>query len=247
MNVMKEEILTGLGMALNEARVYLSLTETGLATATKIADHSGIHRVNVYDAVNKLKEKGLVGEVTHEGKKCYVAAPPTALQNILKEKEIQLNKIIHELNLCTQLSQKQDVQIYEGYDFIRNMFLHFLELKGNIYAFSVPKFVIDKVGKYFQEVIHKRRAEQKQMMYHIYSKEAIDRIKYLNTLPYTEAKYLEQEDYNVTNIICNDEVALCVFYNNEEKKPMIIMIKNKQVADAYINHFQVLWEKAKKP
>ena len=60
MNVMKEEILTGLGMALNEARVYLSLTETGLATATKIADHSGIHRVNVYDSVNKLKEKGLV-------------------------------------------------------------------------------------------------------------------------------------------------------------------------------------------
>lgn len=246
---MHEKVLMDLGLSQNESKIYVSLLETGFASATKIADVSGIHRVNVYDSITKLKERGLVSEATFDGKKSYQASPPEALKNILKEKEIRLNQIIPELELNNRLvKSQQSVQSYEGYDYIRNMFLHFLELKQDIFAIDAPKFAIDKVGKFFQEVIHKRRAEQKQMMYHLYNRDAIERIKFLNTLPYTEARYLDQDNNNTaTTFICGDEVAISIMHEQEDQRPFTILIKNKQIADAYRAHFWIIWEKTKKP
>ena len=246
---MKEEVLVELGLSKNESKIYVSLLEQGSSTVTQVAGLSGIHRVNVYDSLKKLKMKGLIGEISHDGKKLYQAAPPEALRNIIKEKEIRLEQVIPQLTLSNGLSRGvHNVQIYEGYDFIRNLFLHFLELKEDILDLNVLKFVLQQMGQHFQEVIHIRRAQQKQKMYHIYHKEAIERIKFLNTLPYTFARYLEQDyDHNVTTTICGDEVAIQVYYQNNEQKPLTIMIKNKQIADAYRAHFFILWEKAKMP
>ena len=52
---MKENILMDLGLSKNESKIYLSLLEQGISTATQVAEKSGIHRVNVYDSLNKLK------------------------------------------------------------------------------------------------------------------------------------------------------------------------------------------------
>ena len=246
---MNDEILFELGLSKNESKIYISLVESGAASPSQIARTSGVHRVNVYDSVGKLKEKGLVGEVSIDGKRCYQAAPPEALRNIIREKEIQLNKIMPELELHSKLRQgQQHVQMFEGYDYIRNLFLHLLETRQDILALDVPVFAISQVGKYFQEVIHTRRAAQRQMMYHLYQKEALERIQFLNTLPYTEARYIEQgQSHNVTTTICADEVAIHILYENQEQKPLTIHIKNKQIADAYRNNFFLLWKQAKKP
>jgi sugar-specific transcriptional regulator TrmB len=248
LQLMKEETLGELGLTQNESKVYLSLLEKGFSTATQIAESSGIHRVNVYDAVNKLKERGLVGEMLHQGRRCYQAAPPSALRNLLTEKEIKLNKILPELELHNKLTKKEQVvQVFEGYDFIRNMFLHFLEMKEDILDWDVPKFVLDQMGKYFQEEIHNRRAKQRQWMYHIYSKEAAERVKFLNTLPYTKARCSEEDTSSkVTTTICGDEVIIQVYYEGD-KKPVSILIKNKEIADSYRLHFWSQWERSVKP
>ena len=244
---MKEQTLMSLGLSKNESKVYLSLLEEGSSTITVIAGVSGIHRVNVYDSISRLKKRGLIGEINQEGKKMYQAAPPETLRNILREKEMELEQVIPQLSLANALNKNShNVQIYEGYDFIRNMFLHFLELKEDILDLNVPTFVLHKMGPYFQEIVHKRRAQQKQKMYHIYHRDARERIQYLNTLPHTYARYLDQEyERNVTTTICGDEVAIQVYYENKEQKPLTIMIKNKQIADAYKDHFFIVWEKAK--
>ena len=238
-----------LGLSLNESKIYISLLETGSTSATKIAHQSGVHRVNVYDSLTKLKEKGLVSELSSEGKKNYQASPPQALKNILKEKEIRLNKIIPELELSNNLNKNnQAVEIYESNDFIRTLFLHFLELNQPIFAIDAPSFAIEKVGKFFQEVIHKRRAQQKQIMYHIYNRDAIDRIKFLNSLPYTHARYLDQENKNtVLTLICGNETAILILNENPDQKTSNIIIKNPQIADAYRAHFWLLWDKAITP
>ena len=246
---MKEQTLMDLGLSQNESKIYISLLETGSTSATKIAQKSGVHRVNVYDSLTKLKEKGLVSELSSEGKKNYQASPPQALKNILKEKEIRLNKIIPELELSNNLNKNnQAVEIYESNDFIRTLFLHFLELNQPIFAIDAPSFAIQKVGKFFQEVIHKRRAQQKQIMYHIYNRDAIDRIKFLNTLPYTHARYLDQENKNtVLTLICGNETAILILNENPDQKTSNIVIKNPQIEDAYRAHFWLLWDKAITP
>lgn len=246
---MKEKTLMELGLSMNESKIYVSLIEKGFSTATEIAQASKIHRVNVYDSISKLRRRGLVGEVNHKGKKCYQAAPPETLRNIVKEKEIKLNKLIPELELSNKLIQKRyEVQVYTGYGFIRNLFLHFLELGEDIYDLNVPTFAVGNLGKDFQKIIHKRRAKQKQWMYHIYDQVAVDRMKHLNTLPYTAAKYLDyKQDNNVSTIICGDEVAIRIFYEKKNTPPLIIYIKSKEVAESYRDQFLLLWKRARKP
>lgn len=251
---MKEEILVDLGLTRNEAKIYISLLEIGSGTATKIAESSGVHRVNVYDSLKKLKEKNLASQLKDEDKTVFKASPPNFLINILKEKEIQLQQIIPMLELSHQFSKGEvNVQIYEGYDFLRNMFLRFLENKKDIFTLGIPKFVLRQMGaqgmdgKYFQEEIHKRRAKQKQMMYHVYNSDAIERIKFLNTLPYTEAKCLPKEyDQLVMMAMCGEEFNILLFFESKEK-PIIISITNQRVVDAFEKYFWLIWEKAKVP
>ena len=247
---MKENILMDLGLSKNESKIYLSLLEQGISTATQVAEKSGIHRVNVYDSLNKLKEKDLVGEINISNKKCYQASPPETLKNIIKEKEMQLNKILPQLALFQQMNQKKiDVQVYTGYDFIRKIMLKFLNMKEDIYVMDAPKFILERVGKEFQEAIHKRRISQKQTMWHLYSKEAIDRDKILNTYPHTEAKCLEQEHSNyVTTFLCGDESVIVIHDETQNKKTCTsIRIKNNGLAKTYKNHFEILWKRSKKP
>ena len=251
---MKENTLIDLGLSRNESKIYVSLLETGASTITKIADASGIHRVNIYDSLKRLQERGLVGQLQRNGSKFYQAAPPVALRNIIREKEIKLEQIMPQLELSKSLAGVvPEVQTYVGFDYVRNMFLHFLELNKDIFSMNVPQYVLDQMsihgmpGKYFQEEIHKRRIQQKQMMYHIYHQDAMERIKFLNTLPYTEARYFNTKPENhVTTTICGDEVYIKIFFPSGDK-PVIIFIKNSQVADTYRSQFLSLWKMAKKP
>jgi len=252
---MEMQILEDLGLTKNESKVYVSLLKLGSGTVTQIAQDSGIHRVNVYDSLKKLKERHLI--VVSENKKektIFNPSPPNFLMSIWKEKEIQLQKIIPQLEIEHQLSkQNVSAQVYYGHDFIRNMFIRFLEKKEPIYDLGIPKFVLEQMsshgmdGKFFQEQIHKRRAGQKQWMYHIYNSDATERIKFLNGLPYTKARCLPKEyDQTVTTIICGDELDYQIFSTTGEK-PMIISIRSKEVVDAFKKYFFLIWEKAKVP
>ena len=85
-----EKVLEEIGLSKNEAKVYLSLVYLGCTTAGKIAKHSKVPRPNVYDALERLQEKGLVSYVMKDDKKHFEASDPNALMNILKEKESKL-------------------------------------------------------------------------------------------------------------------------------------------------------------
>ena len=210
---------------------------------TEISKNSKLHRANVYDSIEKLKKKGLVNYIKKNNKTHYQASDPNSFLNLLKEKELAFKGILPQLKLNYKLSsQKSSVEIYEGVAAIRNLMKHYLEKKEDIYDYGVPKIAVQLIGKFSQDYIHKQRAKQKQWMYHIYNSDAKERIKYLNTIPYTKAKYLPQEyDSPVTTRICGNEVSITHYSEN----PITIIIRNKQMAKSYKNYFKILWKKAK--
>lgn len=65
----------------------------------------------------------------------------------------------------------------------------FLKYNEPILVYGIPKEAPEKM-KTFIPHFHNRRIPQKIVMKHIYNHNAQERIKYLNTLPYTEARYL---------------------------------------------------------
>ena len=245
-DIPKEQLLSELGLSKNDSKIYLTLLKHGPSTVTIIPKQSGIHRANVYSALERLRNKGLASDVIQKDKKLFGPADPSLLINLLQEKEMKLRAMLPQFSLDYSISQKENtVEVYNGAAAFRNLFLHYLEVGKNIYAFGIPEGSVSVVGEYFQNTIHKRRAKNKQWMYHIYNSAATDRMKFLNTLPYTNARHLPKEyDIPVITLVCGDEVAIV---SVKEHKPTIVIIHNKDMAEAYQKYFMILWEKAIKP
>ena len=238
----KEEVLLELGLNKTEVKVILTLLKSGESTITEISRNSGLHRANVYETIEKLKDKSLINHIKKNNKKYFHAADPSNLLNMVKQKEMALQNILPQLEIDYKLASKSSVEIAEGVAGIRNVMQHYIKKGDDIYDFGVPKMAIPLVGSFFQANIHKQRAKKKQWMYHIYNSDAKERIDHLNSLPYTKAKYLPSVyDSPVTTRICGDEVSITLYSDN----PVTIIIKNEKMAKAYKKYFQILWERAK--
>ena len=240
----KVEILEEVGFSKNEAKVYLALLELGSTTVTRISSKSKVNRTNIYDCLTKLIARGLVSYFSEKDTKYFQAADPELLTNILKEKELKLNSILPELKLHNQQAQKKnEAHIFEGIVAIRNMLNHFLDIGKPRYAYGAPLQASIMVGDYFLEAYHKRRIAQKLQLKMIYNSDAKERITFLNSLDYTEARFLLKEyDSPVTTTICGDEVVFFLYSN----KPTTIQIRNEQMATAYKKYFDLLWSLARK-
>jgi len=73
---MYAETFQELGLSPNEARIYEALLELGKSTVGKIATKTNIHRRNVYDAVNRLVEKGIITPVIGDKDNHYIPVDP---------------------------------------------------------------------------------------------------------------------------------------------------------------------------
>lgn len=240
---MNEDILEEAGLSKNEAKAYIALLELGEASGGEIADKSKLHRTNAYDAIERLVEKGLVAYLVKNKIKYFRPADPENLLRLIREKENKIQAIIPQLKLAKQLTSKgDDVSIQTGITAIFNTLYDFLDGQSPIDVFGIPKNIVEVIkGKisYF----HEERIKKHILMRHIYNHSAQDRIVYLNTLPYTEARYLPAKfDSQVATFICGDVVVLFVCTEPYTS----IKIHNQELANAYKRYFELLYTAAKR-
>ena len=88
---MYEETFKNLGMSPNEAKIYEELIHLGESSVNTISIKTNVNRSNVYDAMERLVEKGLAAGVMIKGQKHFRAAHPRRLLELLKEKQEELN------------------------------------------------------------------------------------------------------------------------------------------------------------
>jgi len=239
---MDEQILSEIGLSINESKIYVALLELGLSTITEISKRCNIHRTNVYDSINKLVEKGLVSYIQKDKVTFYEGNNPRYLHNIIKEKERKLLSILPQLDLKRKLATaKGEAHILEGISALMQIFYGLLQYKDTILAYGIPKLAPKMLSTKLPH-FHKERIKLKIPMKHIYNHNAKDRINFLNKMKHTSAKYLpEVFDSNVATIVCGEEVSITVWAD----KIMTIRIKNKTVADSYKAYFSLLWESSR--
>jgi len=85
---MKKQALKKLGLSQNKSKIYyFSFFEPDPVPATKIAHQSGVHRINIYESIAKLKEKSLVPKLTVTHKKQALNKKENILQKLGKIKK----------------------------------------------------------------------------------------------------------------------------------------------------------------
>ena len=109
------KILEDAGLTNTEAKVYLMLVKAGSSLAGNISRETGIHRRSVYDAVERLIEKGLVSFITTNNRKYFQAEDPKRLMDMLKEKEDTLGMAMPELDaLMRSAPESKETAFYKG-------------------------------------------------------------------------------------------------------------------------------------
>ena len=74
------------GIPKMQTTVYLDLLKNKESSATQVSKRTRMHRANVYDTLNKLKERNLVYLSTKEGRQVFAALPTDLILNEEKDK-----------------------------------------------------------------------------------------------------------------------------------------------------------------
>lgn len=240
---MDEKFLVDVGFSKNEEKVYLTLLRLGSSPAGIIASKCEVHRTNVYDALDRLVEKGLVTYVYKGNKKFFEAVDPMRIKDLLTERLVAFESVLPQLLLDHKLSKSKEMaHIYEGLAGVKAITDDMLKEEKEILAFGIPRDVPEKL-KTILPTFHKRRIEKKIMMRHLYDANAQERIQYLNALPYTEARYIpkDYEESPATTLVYGNKVAFVIW-----STPLLsILIESERMADSYRKYFKILTERAK--
>jgi sugar-specific transcriptional regulator TrmB len=237
---MKETALVEVGFSKNEAKVYLSLLQLGPSTAGTIAARANIHRTNVYDALERLAERGVTTYIFKGNKKYFEAVDPKQITDALRDRAANFEtQILPSLLLDFKLSKdKNKAHIFEGLAGIKSITDDMLREGKDIVAFGIPKDMATRIAS-FATMFHKKRIAKKINMKHLYDADARDRIMYLNTLPHTEAAFIQHEYASpATTTIYGEKVAFYIWSD----PPVSILIESKRMAEQYRKYFEILWK-----
>jgi sugar-specific transcriptional regulator TrmB len=242
-----EKALEEIGFSKNESKVYLTLLKLGPSSAGAIAEKSTVYRTNVYEALQRLIEKGLVSYVFRGHQKIFQSEDPSKILNIIKEKEESFKKILPQLNLNKKLSKnKEKVTMYEGANGIKAIMWDILKEKeeGNdfneVLTFGIPKDIVIRV-RIFIKQYHQKRIKLKLYQKHLYDENAQKRIAFLNKMPYTEAAYLPNAfNSPATTVIYGNKIGFFIW----SEPIMSILIESRRMAEMYRKYFYILYSVA---
>lgn len=235
------EALKKLGLTEIEAKVYLTLLEEGPSLAGHISRKSGIHRRMVYDATERLIKKGLIGYIIQNNRRLFEAVNPERLLALVKEEEKAVNDILPQLKLKYDFAkEKQETNFYKGKAGLKSVFEDQIRDGKEILVLNASALAYELFIGYFtwRDERRKKKKIKSKLLFDEGSRKKLPKI------PFAEIKFLPLafESPVATNIYGN-KVAI-IFWSKEN--PFAIVIKQKEVADAYRNYFNVLWKTGRK-
>ncbi len=236
----KYDALLAAGLTANEAKVYLAMLRIGSASVNEISRKAGVHRVNAYDIIERLVQKGLVSSVVEGAKKFYEPSSPHKILEMLHERQEHVKTVMPELVLDYNMrKEKQDVFVFKGAEGVMSAYGMMLEQEKDIYALG-GQGLNRKYLKHRHIKFDKARLKKGMHVYGLYYESA--RGKKISTQKWT-IKYLPNKFKSPVMVdVCGDLVVILLATTDI----MAIVIQNKEVADGYRKHFKFMWEFAKK-
>lgn len=231
--------LREIGLTENESKVYLSLLELGPVNAGLITRKSGLHRRVVYDVIDRLIKKGLIGYIIRNGVRLFQAANPERIMEMLKEREEMLNEVLPQMKmLYVKTREKEETNFYKGKRGLKTVFEDQLQSGKEVLILGASPLAYE-VLKFYFKWYDKRRKEKKIKVRAIFN--LSDR---KINIPYSEVRYLPEKYSSPLAVnIYGDKLALILW---SKENPLAIVVKNRLFAESYKQYFEFAWRIAKK-
>jgi sugar-specific transcriptional regulator TrmB len=238
---MDKKILENLGLTGVEIEVYLTIIDLGSCLAGEITRKTGIHRRTVYDAIERLIEKGLISYIKTNNRKYFEAYPPKKLLEIIREKETLINSAIPELQKRFEFSkEKKETLFFRGKQALKTIFDDQIS-EGKEVLVIASTIEVNKILEYYFPKFNLQRKEKNIKMKMLFS-ESLKNDKIIKRIPLAEIRYLPKHNSNVSTNIYGNKISIVVWGDS----PTATLIKEKAIADAYRNYFGFLWQNSAK-
>jgi sugar-specific transcriptional regulator TrmB len=240
--------LSRLGLTQNEAAVYIALLEIGASNAGPVVSKTGLHRQLVYEAMRSLRARGLVSEMVRRNRKLFQASDPA---RFLQEIDEQRSVAVELIPLLSKLQSTEDESVevkvlYGSEELRRNVFLAadvaakrgkilriiggapdtlFYSAVGNRYAEYLAQVKRTKVAKHLIAPANASKEFRQRF--------AAEPRSQLRTLEFG----LSSPTYTR---IAEGFVSIEIY----APEAIVIQIFSRAVAQAYFEHFQLLWDQA---
>lgn len=237
---MLEENLSKLGFSPSEIKVYLHLLKTGSSYANKISSETKINRTNVYEALDRLITKGVISFIIRNKVKWFEAKEPNSILSLIKEREEEFkttkNNIIGDIKQLKISPEKKllEANIFVGKKGLRIIFEEILEVGKPISIIAAELQFKELFGPYF-ELWHKERIERGIRQRTIFPKKLEGKLPKRRLLDY---KFVDNKFTNPTTTIIYSDNCLFIQWS---KEPIVIKIRNKEIAKSHLNYFNMLW------
>ena len=231
--------LNKLGLSDAESLLYLTVLKIGNATVKDLAKESGFHRTNIYDVLEKLKEKGLITYYKAGKTTIYKAADPENLSALLREKQLFLDSLMPDLKKLQELHMESiEVDIFKGNEGMKASWRDMIKERKTISGFGVRgqlrEYLPEFAGQFLRDL-----KRYKIKYYGIY-------VRGEKEPPhgfYTDVRYVPKEMSSpVATFIYGDKININIW----EPTLIAIVIKSKEVAESYRAHFELLWDIAQR-
>jgi len=232
------EQLIALGLTRTEARIYGTLVDLGRAQAGIISRRTGIHRRSVYDALDRLIEKGLVSYIKENDKRYYTPADPARFKEMISHMSQGIESIMPSLQAkYNEVKTRQETLFFRGKEGMRTIFEDQLADKKDVYIIATPNLATEGL-KYYLPHYETQRIKKKMKLHILYAGGILGL-----EIPLAEIRHLPTTFASpVSTNIYGEKVAILIW----SMEPVAILIKNKDVALTYKKYFDALWEIGKK-
>jgi predicted transcriptional regulator len=248
---MELETLKEAGLTEGEAKVYLALLKLGQSTTGPIIEESKVANSIIYRILEKLIETGIVSYITKEKTKYFKAENPRKILEYLEEKKQNIeqskDKIESLMPFLLKMTTEEDTStfVYEGFKGFQTAFEHYyqkLKKDEEYYSWGVYPIQDEKYHLYWEKD-HLRR-KKSGIRCKILFNQGTDKeiLKNRNSFWGCDARYMPSSIKTPAWFITYKNVT-GIFL--QSKKPIVVEIINKEIADSFKAYFDDLWNKSK--
>jgi sugar-specific transcriptional regulator TrmB len=236
-----KETLQSLGLEPQQIKIYLALLDDGEASASQIAERTGLGRVHIYQIAEKLIHKGFISFITKEKIKYFSAADPKIFLKDLQQKEEDLKSILPDL-----LSRKKKlasfetkVEVLRGKEGIDKVLKTILAENKDYAMLGGGEQCCNKEFELIMSIFVKR-GEKEKLKGRLLERKDTD----FFIGKHEDYRYIPEELLSSTTLtIWGNKVATFVW----TKPYYVIILENEEVAKSNLATFNYLWKTAKKP
>lgn len=148
---MRTNLLAFLGLDAKTEKVYRALLSLADASATQIAQETGLVRTSVYHTLGQLMNMGLVSTYKNRGVKRFVSENPNKIKSYFEQRVILADRIIPDLQKeISKNSSSSEIKTYHGREALKSMSEDALDTKEKmILSIGSSKKFLEFIGGKF--------------------------------------------------------------------------------------------------